>query len=54
MASTEEATKARRRRKLFLRVWPFRLPPERDDCEQGAYFDEIEELLEEWMEDDSD
>ena len=43
-----------RRRKLFLRVYPFSLPPERDDCDQGAYFDEIDELLEEWVEDGSE
>lgn len=57
MAQTDAEMPARqssRRRKLFLRTWPFSLPPERDDCEQGAYFDEIDELLEEWVEDDTE
>lgn len=57
MAQTDTATAnspVRRKRKLFLRVWPFCLPPEWDDCEQGAYFDEIDELLEEWIEDDTE
>lgn len=57
MAQTDTATAnspVRRKRKLFLRIWPFCLPPEWDDCEQGAYFDEIDELLEEWIEDDTE
>lgn len=57
MAQTDADAQARRpyrKRKLFLRTWPFSLPPERDDCEQGAYFDELDELLEEWVEDDSE
>ena len=58
MAQTDETTqnclRQIHKRKRFLRIWPFELPPEWDDCEQGAYFDEIEELLEEWTEDDTD
>ena len=57
MAQTDTATAnspVRRKRKLFLRVWQFCLPPEWDDCEQGAYIDEIDELLEEWIEDDTE
>ena len=57
MAQTDADAQARRpyrKRKLFLRTWPFSLPPERDDCKQGAYFDELDELLEEWVEDDSE
>lgn len=57
MAQTDETTQSSpqiHKRKRFLRIWPFALPPEWDDCEQGAYFDEIDELLEEWIEDDTD
>lgn len=41
-----------RKHKLFLRRYPFAIPPEWDDCDQGSCFDEIDELFEEWTEDD--
>ena len=57
MAQTDTATAnspVRRKRKLFFIDWPNCLPPEWDDCEQRAYFDDIDELLEEWIEDDTE
>ena len=41
-----------RKHKLFLRAWPYQLPPEWDDCDAGAAFDDIDDLLEDWSEED--
>lgn len=44
MDSPQQNLLNERKRKLFLRTYPFELPPESDDCDQGAYFDDDDEL----------
>lgn len=47
----EENGQGGHKHKLFFRYYPFALPPERDDSDQGAYFDD-EDDFDAWEDED--